>query len=109
MIAQRLSRSEFIDELLSDPNSDYSHESADMLYDHYWDLAQETGETFYLDRVAIRCEWSEWTEDELRGYYGIGYDEDVCNALIDGGHANYAMRVNMGSLRPARYLVSTLW
>lgn len=105
MIAQQLSRSQFIDALLKDENSDFSYESANMLYDHYWDLAEATGETFYLDRVAIRCEWTEYTEDELREQYNVDYDEDVCNALIDGGHANYAMRVPMGRF-PDRYLVS---
>lgn len=104
MIAQQLSRSQFIDALLKDENSDFSYESANMLYDHYWDLAEATGETFYLDRVAIRCEWTEYTEDELREQYNVDYDEDVEVALVDRGLVSYAIKVPMHG-KPHHYLV----
>jgi hypothetical protein len=104
MIAQEVTRNEWIDAFGRGDEADFSHEAADALYDHYWDLSEGIGETIYLDWVAVRCEWTEYTEDEAREQYNVDCDEDVEIALVDRGLVSYAIKVPMhGS--PHHYLV----
>jgi hypothetical protein len=104
MIAQEVTRNDWIDAFARGEDAYFSYEAADALYDYYWDLSDGTGETIYLDRVAVGCDWSEYTEDEVREQYKVDYDEDVEIALVDRGLVSYAIKVPMhGS--PHHYLV----
>lgn len=64
MIIQVVSRDGFATAMRDD--SEWSYEACDALYDYY----NESGKDFRLDIVAIRCDWSEYTETELLEDYG---------------------------------------
>ena len=51
---------EFINDLISDDYASFTREGAKELYEHLTDWEDMTGEVFDFDRVAIRCEWSEY-------------------------------------------------
>jgi hypothetical protein len=106
MIVEEVTRNEWIDAFVIGrcEEADFSYEAADALYDHYSDIADETGENVYLDRAAVRCFWVEYTEDEVREQYKVDYDEDVEVALVDRGLVSYAIKVPMHG-RPHHYLV----
>lgn len=48
----------------SDVNN-FSYEALDELFEYYESLSDETGEDVELDPVAINCEWTEYTPEEL--------------------------------------------
>ena len=43
---------------------DFSREAAFALVEYYEQMEQDTGETIEFDRVAIRCDWSEFASIE---------------------------------------------
>ena len=51
---------EFINDLISDDYASFTREGAKELYEHLTDWEDMTGEVYDFDRVAIRCEWSEY-------------------------------------------------
>lgn len=83
MIIEEVSRHEWINRLTRDEYADYTYEAANALFDYYYDLSEDIGEHVNFDVIAIRCEWSEYTEEELREQFNIGYDEDVEVAMVD--------------------------
>jgi len=104
MIIEEVSRHEWINRLTRDEYADYTYESANALFDHYYELSEDIGEHVNFDVIAIRCEWSEYTEEELRDQFNIGYDEDVENAMVDKGYADQVMRIPMHDC-PHHFLV----
>jgi len=46
----------------------FTEAGASALYDYYSDLSYQTGEEFYLDRDAIRDQWTEWSYDHIISY-----------------------------------------
>jgi len=104
MIIEEVSRHEWIDRLARQDDADFTYEAAEALFDYYFDLSEAIEENISFDRIAIRCEWSEYTEDELREQYNIAHDEDVEITMIDKDHAHQVIRVPMHG-RPHHYLV----
>jgi hypothetical protein len=104
MIIEEVSRHEWIDRLARRDDADFTYEAADALFDYYDGLSENIGEHISFDRIAIRCEWSEYTEDELREQYNIGHDEDVEITMIDKDLAHQVIRIPMHG-RPHHYLV----
>ena len=43
---------------------DFSYEAAKALAEYYEELEQSTGEEMEMDRVAIRCDWTEYESAE---------------------------------------------
>jgi len=105
MIIEEVSRHEWINRLARGDDADFTYEAADALFDYYFELSEDMGEPINFDGIAIRCEWSEYTEDELRDEYNIDHDEDVENAMVDQDHAHYVIRIPMRG-RPHHYLVN---
>jgi len=104
MIIEEVSRHEWINRLTRDEYSDYTYEAAEALFDYYHDLSEAIEEHVNFDVIAIRCEWSEYTEDEMREQYNIAHPEDVEITMIDKGHAHQVIQIPMHG-RPHHYLV----
>ena len=76
---RQVSNSEFIDDLFKDDYANWSYEGADALYEFLTELEEDTGEQIEFDRVALRCEYSEYKnlEDILSQYDNINTLEDL--------------------------------
>lgn len=87
---QIIDKHTFIDELLSDEYANWSYDGAEKIYEYLTDLEEETGDNFQFDRVAIRCEFTEYENyKELARDYGKEYAEhsDILAILeCDNGH-----------------------
>jgi hypothetical protein len=68
----------------------FSHEALGLIFEYFEDLERDTGQTYDLDIIAICCEVSEMTADEVREAYNIdasfpddtnGDCDDVINYL----------------------------
>ena len=72
---------EFINALVSDDYASFTREGAKELYEHLTDWEDMTGEVFDFDRVAIRCEWSEYESLEkcLEQYDDIKTFGELCD------------------------------
>lgn len=73
-IVKTVSRSDFIDEL----GDDFSYDAKNALYDYFEEFSDDVGETIELDRVAIRCNWVEYSLEELK----YGFPECI---VVDAG------------------------
>lgn len=85
MIAKKITKTEWVDALLSDDYATWSRMGAEFLHDYYLDLALEFGETFYLDRAWIREVWSEYDvmDRALEDFPSL---EDREHYVLDNGH-----------------------
>lgn len=73
---QTINKSQFIDAFQSSQYKDnFSYEGLCMLYEYLEDLADETGEEYELDIVALACEFTESTYDEVISDYSIDMSE----------------------------------
>lgn len=71
-----LSTHEAANILLDDEFANWSRGAAFALVEYLEELEGETGEEFELDRIAIRCEWSEYgTLEEWAEDYGADLEE----------------------------------
>jgi len=75
MIYQSLNEYQVADELKSDQYANWTYEGAMLLAEYLLELSDETGD-FELDIVAIRCEWSELSEDDLIQSYSYLLDQE---------------------------------
>jgi hypothetical protein len=90
---QTMTTYDIADELRRDENANWSPAGALVLAEYLEELEADTGAEMEFDRVAIRCDWSEyespraWAED----YYGgadkaqeeIGWSDDDDEGSID--------------------------
>jgi len=67
--------------LMSDYKNNFSYDGLTALYDYFSELEDELGEPIEFDLIAIACEYSELTIDELRDNYSIDKDIDVIEYL----------------------------
>ena len=70
---------EFINDLISDDYASFTREGAKELYEHLTDWEEDTGEVYDFDRVAIRCEWSEYDSLENNFINSIRKTHDMEN------------------------------
>ena len=49
----------------------FSYEALGLMFDHFEELEQDTGEEIELDVVAICCEYTEDTVENIAGNYDI--------------------------------------
>lgn len=74
MIIETVTKSEFVgNETI---RASFSYEAAGALFDWYSDLAEDCGEPVEFDPVAFRCEWSEYSLDQLQDDYGHLLEDD---------------------------------
>jgi hypothetical protein len=76
-----LSTTHAADILLHDENANWSPRGSYRLVEWYEELEDETGEEIELDCVAIRCDWNELTEDELRSEYDYLFEDSTDECL----------------------------
>lgn len=69
MLKQTLSVHQAAEILMCDSYAHWSSEAARTLADYFEDLSEDIGEDIEFDPVAIRCEFSEYTEAELIGNF----------------------------------------
>lgn len=79
---------EFVKALCSDEYAGWSKTAARALFDWYTELSEDTGEDIELDPIAIRCDWSEMDEDEIKREYAHLCDDaesfdELYEALLD--------------------------
>jgi hypothetical protein len=77
---QSINFSSFCDAFRSlDRNEQFTYNAKRALFDYLEDMESQTGQPVELDVVAICCEYSESTFDEIRRDYMLGdrSDEDV--------------------------------
>ena len=75
-IKTELTRSAFMDDLRSDEFANWTYSGASALYDYLQDLSDDTGQDIEFDRVAIRCDYTESTVEELADDYSNLKEED---------------------------------
>lgn len=74
---QTINKSQFIDAFKSSQYKDnFSYEGLCMLYDFLEDLADEAGEEYELDIVALACAFTDSAYDEVISYYSLIIDDD---------------------------------
>ena len=74
MIIETLTRSQFVGN--ETMRACFTYEAAGALFDWYSDLAEDCGAPVEFDPVAFRCDWSEYSLDELMTDYGYLLDDD---------------------------------
>ena len=71
-----ISTNEMVNKLMTDEYANWTYEEATALTAYYEELEEETDEPMQFDRVAIRCDWSSATLDEVISSYSTG-EEDL--------------------------------
>jgi len=66
---------DFRDAFMQIRPDNFSYEGLTALFDWFEEYEESTGEEIDLDVIAICCEWSETTREEIIQYYDIPEDE----------------------------------
>ena len=74
-----VSKYEFTEDLLCDEYANWSYSGASALFEYLTGLEENTGEQIEFDKVALRCDFSEYEnlEDILSQYDNINTLEDL--------------------------------
>jgi hypothetical protein len=90
-----LSTSQAVDILLKDEIANWSYSAALALIEYYEALEEDLGEPIYIDPVAIRCDWTEYSniEEASKAYSsvlapdpGLEYFTERTNVIVfEGG------------------------
>jgi len=64
-----------------DRGTQFSYEALNLIYEYFEDVEQDTGEKIELDVIAICCEYSEMTPEEVMQSYSLDENEDVLEFL----------------------------
>lgn len=60
----------------------FSYEGLSLLFEYIEDLERDSGEEYELDVIALCCEWSENTPENIAANYSIDIEDDG-NALAN--------------------------
>jgi hypothetical protein len=76
-----------------DRQEQFTHGALRALFDYLEDVEEQTGQTIELDVVALCCEYSESTFDDIRRDYMLGdmSDEDVAEWISEHSPAYVGM------------------
>ena len=66
-----LSKEQAINTLTQDQYAGWNYDEAEALVNYYEQIEEDTGEQIEFDPVAVRCEWSSETKEEICENYGI--------------------------------------
>jgi len=72
---QTINEYQFRDAFMAMRPENFSYEGLTALFDWFEEYEASTGEEIDLDIIAICCEWSETTREEIIQYYDIPEDE----------------------------------
>ena len=59
----------------------FSYEAVEALFDQYEEYERDSGEEMELDVIAICCDWTEYTKNEVIDQYGSDADVDGNESL----------------------------
>ena len=59
----------------------FSYDALGALFDHYEEYERDSGEEMELDVIAICCDWTEYTKNEVIDQYGGDADVDGNESL----------------------------
>lgn len=76
MIIETVNESTFHDAFQRVRPDNFSYEGLGLLFEYLDQLSDETGEPLKLDVIAICCDYSEMTAQEVRNAYGLDTPED---------------------------------
>ena len=72
MIYTQVTKHSFIDAFKQSSRKDqFSYDALEAIYEYLEDYSNDTGENVELDIVAICCEWSEMTWQDVVQSYGL--------------------------------------
>ena len=75
--------SQMVDDLMGDEYAKWSYAAAHAIDNHLEEISEDLGESIEWDRVAIRCEFTEYTFEELAIQFSdemdIDYREEFWN------------------------------
>ena len=94
---QSVSFSDFCDSFKKIRPENFSNDGLRLLFDHFEEIEDSTGEKIELDVIGICCEYSEDTFDQIRSSYSLGdmSDEEV-GEWISGNSPSYVGMVENG-------------
>ena len=58
----------------ADRGDQFSYEALELIFDYIKEYEQSTGEEVELDVIALCCEWSEDTPENIAASYGLDLD-----------------------------------
>lgn len=71
MIYKTLNRYEFVREFdVMNRSENFTPTAREALFDFYEELSDGTGDPFVLDVIAVCCDWTEYTAEELAEDHG---------------------------------------
>lgn len=75
---QTINLSQFRDEFNAIRPNQFSYEALELIFNHFEQYEQDTGEEMELDVIAICCDVSEMTAEDFTSSYGYAdeFDED---------------------------------
>ena len=76
---ETLSTNEVAERLLADENANWSWYGAQALAEYLEELESDMGEEIEFDRVAIRCDFSEWDslQEWAKDYFDEKWKEEI--------------------------------
>ena len=81
-IVQTLSKSSFMEEFKQSSRKDqFSYDALGAIFDYLEEYSDSTGEPVEFDMVAICCEWSECTWEDIVRDYDV--DLSDCETVTD--------------------------
>ena len=87
---QNISTDEAIKLLKEDDNADWSWSGAEALVEYLEDLENSLGESIAFNRVAIRCEYSEYSSAlEAAEHYGFIPEDDEDEDDVESSAITY--------------------
>jgi len=82
MIIKTLSIEEMINDLICDEYANWTPQGARVLAEYWEQLSEDIGEDIVWDRVAMRCEFTEYKDyDTLRSDYDLS-DEELDEYIV---------------------------
>ena len=97
MIVQTMTAYDIANQLHQDDYNGFSYSACIALAEYLESYCDDIGATIEFDRVAIRCEWTQYTVEELAEHYRDTFHEhdhegQIWEALHDGDEAE-ALRI----------------
>ena len=106
-IYREINKYEFVDMFDECNRSDnFTRQARRELFEYYSELAEGCGEPFQMDVIAICCDWSEYTAEELWDEYDDGSSFDDADGIIDWLRDNTTVLVVEHFNDPSTYLVA---
>jgi hypothetical protein len=73
---QTVSKSDFIDQFrVMDRLENFSYEARGLLFDYLEEYEEDTGEELEMDVIAVCCEYSEDSPEDITANYGVDLSE----------------------------------